>query len=129
MRTDNLDDLLSDVLTVRGVVAVAVVDEGGAVKAEAASESPGFADAGPLIAASLAASRVLGGFLGGGLRHTVIEFRGGPVLLAPVPRSPGSTDPGDTGMVLAMRLAGLGDLGRVRFQLPRLLAQFAATTT
>ncbi|CAN5817914.1 hypothetical protein BH23DEI1_BH23DEI1_21380 [soil metagenome] len=127
MRRD-LPSLLSDVLTVKGVLAVAVVDESGEVRGEEAREPPGFSDAGPLVASALAASKVLGGFVGGDLQQTVIEYRGGPVVLAPLPKSPGATDPGSTGMVLVLRLASIADLGRIRFQLPRLLAQFAAAT-
>jgi hypothetical protein len=124
----DLGALTSDALAIKGVLAVALVEESGEVRADEAREGPGFADAGPLVAAALAASRVLGGFVGGDLRQTVIEYRGGPVVLAPLPRAPGSTDPGTTGMVLALRLASIADLGRLRFQLPRLLAQFAAAT-
>jgi predicted regulator of Ras-like GTPase activity (Roadblock/LC7/MglB family) len=120
----DLPSLLSDVLTVRGVLAVALIDESGAVRASQAIEPPGFAEAGPLVASALAASRVLGDFVGGDLRQTVIEYRGGPVVLAPLPRS---ADP-EAATVLALRLASLADLGRIRFQLPRLLAQFAAAT-
>ncbi len=122
----DLQRVMDDVLSVKGVLAVAVVDVGGEVLAAAEREAPGFANAGGLVASALSASRVLGGFLGGGMEQTVIEYRGGPVVLSPVPRSPGSTDPGDVQMVLTLRLSSLADVGRVRFQLPRLLAQVAA---
>lgn len=121
----DLQRVLDDVLAVKGVLAVAVVDVGGEVLAAAEREPPGFADAGGLVASALSASRVLGGFLGGGMEQTVIEYRGGPVVLSPVPRLPGATDPGDAKMVLTLRLSSLADVGRVRFQLPRLLAQIA----
>jgi predicted regulator of Ras-like GTPase activity (Roadblock/LC7/MglB family) len=123
-----LERVLDDVLTIKGVLAAGVVDVTGEVLAAAEREPPGFADAGGLVAAALSASRVLGGFLGGGLEQAVIEYRGGPVVLTPVPRAPGATDPGDVQVVLALRLAALADLGRVRFQLPRLVAQLAAAS-
>ncbi len=119
---------LDDLLSIKGVMAVAVVDLGGEVLASAQHEAPGFAEAGGLVAAALSASRVLGGFLGGGLEQAVIEFRGGPIVLAPVPRAPGATDPGEIQVVLTLRLSGLADLGRVRFQLPRVVAQVAAAS-
>lgn len=119
---------LDDLLSIKGVMAVAVVDLGGEVLASAQHEPPGFAEAGGLVAAALSASRVLGGFLGGGLEQAVIEFRGGPIVLAPVPRAPGATDPGEIQVVLTLRLSGLADLGRVRFQLPRVVAQVAAAS-
>ncbi len=122
-----LERVVKDLLAIKGVLAAAVVDVEGEVLAAAEREPPGFAEAGALVAAALSASRVLGGFVGGGLEQAVIEYRGGPVLLAPVPRSPGATDPGEIQMVLTLRLAALGDLGRVRFQLPRVVAQAAAS--
>ncbi len=123
-----LERVLDDLLAVKGVLAAAVVDVGGEVLAAAEREPPGFDSAGGLVAAALSASRVLGGFLGGGLEQAVIEYRGGPVVLTPVPRAPGATDPGEVQVVLTLRLAGLADLGRVRFQLPRLVAQVAAAS-
>jgi predicted regulator of Ras-like GTPase activity (Roadblock/LC7/MglB family) len=131
---NDLTSILSDVLTVRGVLAVALIDGSGAVRAEDALQPPGFAEAGPMVAAALAASRVLGGFVGGELRQTVIEYHGGPVVLAPLPgaaagaggeASNGSVTADDT-MVVAVRLASLADLGRIRFHLPRLLARITA---
>lgn len=123
-----LERAVQEVLAVKGVLAAAVVDGSGEVLVALEREGIGFADAGGLVAAALSASRVLGGFLGGGLEQAVIEYRGGPVVLAPVARVPGATDPGDLQAVLTLRLASIGDLGRVRFQLPRLLAQVAAAT-
>jgi predicted regulator of Ras-like GTPase activity (Roadblock/LC7/MglB family) len=123
-----LERSLDEALAIKGVLAAAIVDLGGEVLASAQHELPGFAEAGGLVAAALSASRVLGGFLGGGLEQAVIEFRGGPVVLAPVPRAPGATDPGEIQVVLTLRLSGLADLGRVRFQLPRVVAQVAAAS-
>lgn len=126
--SNDLKRTIDDLLAVKGVLAVAVVDVTGEVLVSAEREAPGFGDAGGLVAAALSASRVLGGFLGGGLEQAVIEYRGGPVVLAPVPRAPGATDPGDVQVVLTLRLASLADLGRVRFQLPRVMAQVAAAS-
>ena len=120
--------ILAEVLAVTGVLSVALVDESGEVRAHDAREGLGFADAGPLVASALAASRVLGGFVGGGLRQSVIEYRGAPLVLTPLPSAPGSSESATAGMVLALRLASLADLGRLRFRLPRLLAQFANAT-
>ena len=126
--SSDLDQVVQELLAIRGVMAAAVVDLGGEVLAAGEREPPGFAEAGGLVAAALSASRVLGGFIGGGLEQAVIEYRGGPVVLVPVERSPGSTDPGEVQVVLTVRLTGLADLGRVRFQLPRVVAQAAAAT-
>ena len=121
-----LERVLDDLLAIKGVLAVAVVDVGGEVLVAAEHEAPGFASSGGLVAAALSASRVLGGFLGGGLEQAVIEYRGGPVVLTPVPRAPGATDPGEVQVVLTLRLAALADLGRVRFQLPQVVSRVAA---
>ena len=123
-----MEGVLDDLLAIKGVLAAAVVDVGGEVLAAAEHEAPGFASAGGLVAAALSASRVLGGFLGGGLEQAVIEYRGGPVVLTPVPRAPGSTDPGEVQVVLTLRLATLADLGRVRFQLPQVVSRVAAAS-
>lgn len=123
-----LERVLGDLLEIKGVLAAAVVDVGGEVLAAAEREAPGFASAGGLVAAALSASRVLGGFLGGGLEQAVIEYRGGPVVLTPVPGAPGSTDPGEVEVVLTLRLASLADLGRVRFQLPQVVSRVAAVS-
>jgi predicted regulator of Ras-like GTPase activity (Roadblock/LC7/MglB family) len=126
VRTD-VDSVISDTLTIKGVVAVALIDASGDLRASEAREGPGFAEAGPLVAAALAASRVIGDFVGGDLRQTVIEYRDGPVVLAPLPAASGD-GAAPSGAVVALRLASLADLGRVRFALPRLLARFAAAT-
>ena len=124
----DLERVVQELLAIRGVLAAAIVDLRGEVLASGEREPPGFAEAGSLVAAALSASRVLGGFVGGGLEQAVIEYRGGPVVLVPVERSPGSTDPGEVQVVLTLRLSALADLGRVRFQLPRVVAQAAAAS-
>jgi predicted regulator of Ras-like GTPase activity (Roadblock/LC7/MglB family) len=110
--------VLAETLTVPGVVAVALVDAGGAVRASLESEPPSFADAGPLVAAALAASRVLGDFVGGDHQQTVIEYGGGPLVLTPL---------GTDGGILVLRLSSIDDLGRVRFELPRLVARLTGS--
>ena len=124
----SLERVVQELLAIRGVVAAAVVDLNGEVRASGEREPPGFAEAGALVAAALSASRVLGGFVGGGLEQAVIEYRGGPVVLVPVQRSPGSTDPGEVQVVLTVRLSAMADLGRLRFQLPRVVALAAAAS-
>ncbi|MDF1522201.1 MAG: roadblock/LC7 domain-containing protein [Trueperaceae bacterium] len=116
--------ILDEALAVPGVTAAAVVDGDGELLATATREAPGFEDAGAELAASLAAARVLAESLGGGLNQSVLEYRGGPVVLAVAPRPAGA--PEASARVLVLRLRALGDLGRARFELPRLLANLAA---
>jgi len=115
--------VLADALAVPGVVAVAVVNGDGDLLAAARHEPPGFDEAGSLLAAALAAAGVLADSLGGGLEQMVLEYRGGPLVVAVAPRPPGT--PTRDVRVLALRLRTLADLGRARFELPRLLAGVA----
>jgi len=112
--------LLAAALEVPGVVAAALLNGDGDLLATAEHEPPGFAEAGSLLAAALAASGVLAQSLGGELRQGVIEFEGGPLLLALAPHAPGA--PTRDLRVLALRLRTLAALGRARFELPRLWA-------
>lgn len=119
-----MKDALREALAVPGVVAAAVVSGDGDLLAAAHQEPPGLSEAGSLLAAALAASGVLAESLGGGLGQAVLEFRTGPLLLAVVPHAAGA--PSGTVRVLALRLRTLADLGRARFEMPRLLAAVAA---
>lgn len=115
---------LDDALLIPGVVAAAVVSGDGDLLAAVQHESPGLAEAGSLLAAALAASGVLAESLGGDLGQAVLEYRSGPLLLAVAPR--GAATPSAEVRVLALRLRTLADVGRARFELPRLLAGVAA---
>jgi predicted regulator of Ras-like GTPase activity (Roadblock/LC7/MglB family) len=111
---------LTDALAVPGVVAVAVINGDGDLLGADQHEEPGFAEAGSLLAAALAAAGVLAESLGGGLEQAVLEYRGGPLILAIAPHAPDT--PTRAMRALALRLRSLADLGRARFELPRLLA-------
>ena len=119
-----MKQVLNEALSVPGVTAVAVVSGDGDLVASATREPPGFEDAGSELAAAYAAARVLAESLGGELRQTILEYRGGPVVLAVAPH------PADAHQasvrVLVLRLRSPSDLGRARFELPRLLANVAA---
>lgn len=72
------------------------------------------------LTAALAASGVLSDSLGGQLRQAVFAYRGGPWLLVALPHAE------EGRRTLALRLSGLSDLARVRFELPRLLGPIQA---
>lgn len=116
--------VLTEALAVPGVTAAAVVSGDGDLVVTATREPPGFDDAGSELAASYAAALVLAESLGGALQQSVLEYRGGPVVLAVAPH------PADAHQaslrVLVLRLRATSDLGRARFELPRLLAAIAA---
>lgn len=119
-----MNTALDEALAVPGVLAAAVVSGDGDLVATARHEAPGFEEAGSELAASYAAARVLAESLGGPLRQSVLEYRGGPVLLAVAPHAQGA--PESSVRVLVLRLGSSSDLGRARFELPRLLALLAA---
>ncbi len=132
-----MNDVLASALTVPGVTAAALLSGDGELLATATAEAPGFEDAGPQLAAALAAARVLSEPLGGGLSQAVLEYRTGPVVLAFAPDAVGA-DGADADTVsaaeaasespshvLVLRLRTLADLGRARFELPRLLVAAA----
>lgn len=120
--------VLEEALAIPGVTAAALVSGDGELLATATGEAPGFEDAAPQLAAALAAARVLAESLGGGLRQSVLEYRGGPVVLTVVPSvaSSSASSSAPSERVLVLRLRTLADLGRARFELPRLLANVAA---
>ena len=116
--------VLDGALAIPGVTAAALVSGDGDLIAAATREPPGFENAGSELAASYAAARVLAESLGGPLRQSVLEYRGGPVVLAVAPH-PDDRPPADV-RVLVLRLRSTSDLGRARFELPRLLEGIAA---
>jgi predicted regulator of Ras-like GTPase activity (Roadblock/LC7/MglB family) len=119
-----MKQVLNEALAVPGVTAAAVVSGDGDLVASATREPPGFEEAGSELAASYAAARVLAESLGGALRQSVLEYRGGPVVLAVAPHAVGAHEA--SVRVLVLRLRAASDLGRARFELPRLLAGLAA---
>ncbi len=116
------EDLLGRVLELQGVLGAALVSPTG-VSSVAVPEG-GLADfvgARELLSGALASSRALTELLcEGSTEQTILEFRGGALLLAinaidaPTPLS-------------VVALCGLQDLGRVRFGLRRLLPQLTAS--
>lgn len=113
---------LRDLLGVRGVVSVAVAGaDGGLVEGLALGDEE-LAALQELIPTALASSRALGGLLGeGAVQQALVEYAEGPVLLAPID----AVGDEEASHVAVVGLAGVGDLGRVRFQLKRRLPALA----
>lgn len=127
--------VLRDLAAVRGVRNAAVVTADGRV-VEAVGGSGGVERLAELVTAALASSEALAGVLGGGgASQTLVEYEDAPVLLAPLPTSDGSdvleaafgapAVARETAFLSVVTLDGVGDLGRVRFQLRRLLPELA----
>lgn len=117
-----LQAALRDLLAVRGITSAAVAAADGELVEGLSLGEEELAGLRELVPTALASSQVLGGLMeDGAVRQALIEYREGPVLLAPI----GGGPDGEEGHVAVIGLAGVGDLGRVRFQLKRHLAALA----
>jgi predicted regulator of Ras-like GTPase activity (Roadblock/LC7/MglB family) len=123
-----LQDVLRELLAIRGVTSVAVAGADGTL-VEGMTPVEGMTSGEDVLQAlqelvptALASSRALGGLLGdGAVQQTLVEYREGPVLLAPI--DGGASE--ERVHVLVVGLADVMDLGRVRFQLKRRLDSLA----
>lgn len=115
-----LSECLDQVSAIAGVTAAAVVSEAGHVLEGRSSDDVDLETLGGWIGSTLGASRALGELLGGGdVRQATIEYQDGPVLVVPL------VD-GAEGHAIVITLASIAPLGRVRFQLKRLLPEIGA---
>lgn len=113
---------LRELLAVRGVTSVAVAGADGSLVDGLALGEHELVALQELVPTALASSRALGGLLGDGpVQQTLVEYVQGPVLMAPIKAS----DDGEGGFVAVVGLAGVSDLGRVRFQLKRRIGGLA----
>jgi predicted regulator of Ras-like GTPase activity (Roadblock/LC7/MglB family) len=114
-----LKALLKQVLEIKGVKSAAVVDADGLVLEGVSAEGTDLSFVGGAIASSLASSKALAGLLGEGrVTQTMIEYENGPVLMTPL-QAEGKE------FVAVLTLDGSSALGRVRFQLRKLLPDLA----
>jgi len=122
MAAGELKAALERLLDVRGVVSAAVAGaDGSLVEGLALGESE-LAALEELVPTALASSQALGALVGEGpVEQSLVEYAEGPVLMAPI--EPDAAE--GTGHVLVVRLDSVSDLGRVRFQLKRLLPGLA----
>jgi predicted regulator of Ras-like GTPase activity (Roadblock/LC7/MglB family) len=112
-----VSECLDQVAAISGVTAAAVVSEEGYVVEGTTSGGLDLDVLGGLIGSTLGASRALGELLGeGDLQQATIEYRDGPVLVVPLAAEA-------AGHAVVIALASIAPLGRVRFQLRRLLPE------
>lgn len=117
----NLVDLLKQVLAIKGVTSAAVVSGEGFIVEGVSDDDTDLGFVGGLIASSLSSGRALAGLLGeGSVTQTMIEYENGPVLLAPL-----AAEGEEEEFVAVVTLESTGTLGRVRFQLRKLLPEIA----
>lgn len=118
-----LAELLNQLLEIRGVTSAAVVRGDGELLEKASQRQVDITFVTGLLASSLASSRVLAGLLGDGeIIQIMLEYEQGPVLLTPLPT--GQTQ--GEGYLLVVTLDAVGNLGRARFQLRKLLPNIVA---
>ena len=114
----SLQELLNQVIDIKGVNSAAVVSSAGFVIEGAANNETDLNFVGGLITSGLASSRVLASFLGeGDLLQTMIEYENGPVLLIPLGK--------EDAPVMVATLASVSVLGRTRHSLRKLVPELA----
>lgn len=115
----SLASVLERVVAIQGVSSASVVSGEGFIVDGVSNDDRDLEFVAGLIASSLASSRALAETVGeGAVEQAMIEFDDGPVLLVPLQ---GEAD----GFVAVVSLTSTGQLGRVRFQLRRLLPEIA----
>lgn len=120
----SLKSHLDSMLEIKGVTGVAIVSTDGFVVEGASKADFDLSFIGGLVASSLASSKVLAELMDeGGIRQTMIEFDKGPVLMTPLDSH------GVAGYVAVLILDTATTLGRVRFQLRKMLPQLAGELT
>ena len=115
-----LRDALDQVLTLKGITAAAVVGPDGIVRESAATSTnaPDLGFVGHVTATTLASSQALAEFFERSqVTQTLVEFDEGPMLITPLE---------GVEFVLVTTLESANDLGRVRFQLRKLVPSIAA---
>jgi len=122
METSDIRASLERLLDVRGVVSVAVAGADGSLVEGLALGDEDLASLQELVPTALASSQALGALIGEGpVEQSLVEYAEGPVLMAPIEADAAEGE----GHVLVVGLANVNDLGRVRFQLKRLLPSLA----
>ena len=120
----SLKSHLEGMLGIKGVTGAAIVSTDGFIVEGASQEDFDLSFIGGLVASSLASSKVLADMLGDGdIRQTMIEYEKGPVLMTPLDTH------GVTGYVAVLTLDTATTLGRVRFQLRKMLPELAEELT
>ena len=115
----SLAEVLGRVVAIKGVSSASVVSGDGYIVDGVSNDDRDLEFVAGLIASSLASSRALAETVGAGaVEQAMIEFEEGPVLLVPLPGEA-------AGFVAVVSLTSSGQLGRVRFQLRRLLPEIA----
>ncbi len=115
----NLAEMLDQIAAIKGVGSASVVSGEGFMLEGSSNSEVDLDLVSGLIATGLASSRALASLLGEEeIQQAMIEYKRGPVLMVPL----GETD---ESYVMVVTLDDANTLGRVRFQLRRLLPEIA----
>lgn len=119
-RSGELDELLGELLAVRGATVAALVDGAGDLLASRAHDAVALARAAGLTTTALAAATALGGLLpddapDGRPSQVMVNLDTGPLLFVPL---------ADTDRVVVVGVQGDADLGRARLAVKGRLRRF-----
>ena len=124
-----LDQILNEVIQIKGVNSVAVVDNDGGVIDSVSKTGHDFSNVSPLVIEGIQSSRTLAGMLEEGqLLQTVLEYEQGPVVLSPlVSQSTAAEAPTNSKNLptAVVVLDSSNSLGRARLKLDKLLPKIA----
>jgi len=121
----NLVDLLHQVMQIKGVMAVAIVEREGRILESITTNELDLSFVGSVVHSGMALSYQLTDLLGSGeMVQTVLEYEHGPILLTPLGIA---NSPKNQQAVAVVTLDSSSSLGRARFKLRKLLPQIAET--
>lgn len=121
-----LNQILKQVMQIKGVSSVAVVDSQGGVIESVSEVGHDFSTVSSLVAEGIHSSRTLAGMLEEGeLQQTILEYEQGPVVLSPLKSRNTSDDSQHDSPIAVVVLDSSNSLGRARLKLGKLLPQIA----
>lgn len=121
-----LNQILNEVMQIKGVSSVAVVDSQGTVIESVSETGQDFSNISSLVIEGIHSSRTLAGMLEEGeLQQTVLEYEQGPVVLSPLINNSSQQD----SPIAVVVLDSSNSLGRARLKLGKLLPQIAEMVT
>jgi len=118
-----LDQILSEVIQIKGVSSVAVISGSGSVIESVSKVGYDFNTVSNLVIEGIQSSRTLAGMLEEGeLKQTVLEYEQGPIVLSPLNNVSNVKQNSPIAVVV---LDSSNSLGRARLKLSKLLPQIA----
>jgi len=125
-----LNQILKQVMLIKGVSSVAVVDSRGDVIESVSEVGHDFGNVSSLVTEGIHSSRKLAGMLEEGeLQQTVLEYEQGPVVLSPLKSQNASDNLNQDSPIAVIVLDSSNSLGRARLKLDKLLPQIAEMVT